>query len=377
MLSHARPAGSSAYDRGVKKLKVTLAVLVVAILGVAIGMRLWPPLGGRIEGARLERVRRSPQWRDGEFRNRVPSSTMLPGTLGKTLRMQFFGDEVRTPPTAIPVQRPALAPKAGEGLRAVWAGHSSVILDIDGHRVLTDPIWSERCSPFQSVGPRRFHPPPLPLEKLGHVDAVVISHDHYDHLDMDTIRTLSARGATFFVPLGVGAHLERWGVPAAQRKELDWNERARIGALEIIALPSRHFSGRRGVDAYETLWATWAIVGPSHRVFFSGDTGWFDAFAEIGRTLGPFDLTVIKIGAYGPTWPDIHVNPEQGVAMHLAVRGKLMLPVHWGTFNLAYHDWNEPPERLIRAAAGRIAFVLPRPGDVVDVRSPQPVTRWW
>jgi L-ascorbate metabolism protein UlaG (beta-lactamase superfamily) len=361
----------------VKKLKVTLALLVVAILGIAIGMRLWPPLGGRIEGARLERVQQSPQWHDGEFRNRVPTRTMAPGTFGKTLRMQFFGDEVRTPPAAIPVQYPSLAPSAGPGLRAVWVGHSSAILDIDGYRVLTDPIWSERCSPFQSIGPRRFHPPPLPLEETGRVDAVVISHDHYDHLDMDTVRTLSARGATFFVPLGVGAHLERWGVPAAQRKELDWNESARLGLLDIVALPSRHFSGRRGVDAYETLWATWAIIGPSHRVFFSGDTGWFDAFAEIGSTLGPFDLTVIKIGAYGPTWPDIHVNPEQAVAMHLAVRGKLMLPVHWGTFNLAYHDWNEPPERLIRAATGRIAFVLPRPGDVVDVRNPQPVTKWW
>ena len=360
-----------------KKLRITLVLVVLAVLGVAIWVRLWPPLGGRIEGARLERVRASPQWRDGKFRNRIPSRTMVPGTLGKTLRMQFFGDEVRTPPIDVPVQRASLPPRAGAGLQALWIGHATVVVDIDGHRVITDPIWSERCSPVRWAGPRRFHPPPIALEDLGHVDAVVISHDHYDHLDMQTVRTLSARGATFFVPLGVGAHLERWGVPAAQRRELDWNERARLGGLEIIALPSRHFSGRRGLDAYETLWATWAIVGPDHRVFFSGDTGWFDAFDAIGRELGPFDLTLIKIGAYGPTWPDIHVNPEEAVAMHLAVRGKLMLPVHWSTFNLAYHDWNEPPERLIRAATGRIAFVIPRPGEVVDVARPAEVEKWW
>ena len=360
-----------------KKLRITLLLLIAAIVVIAVFLRVWPAFGERIEGERLARVKASPQWRDGKFRNRLVTRTMLPGTLGKTLRMQFFGDEVRVPPIAIPVQHPPVAPRAAEGLRAIWIGHATVLIDIDGYRVLTDPIWSERCSPVQWAGPRRFHPPPLALEDLGQVDAVVISHDHYDHLDMHTVQSLSARGATFFVPLGVGAHLERWGVPAAQRKELDWNEHARLRDLEIIALPSRHFSGRRGTDAYETLWATWAIVGPSHRVFFSGDTGWFDAFGDIGRTLGPFDLTVIKIGAYGPTWPEIHVNPEEAIAMHLAVRGKLMLPVHWGTFNLAYHDWNEPPERLVKAATGKIAFVTPRPGDVVDVRRPPPVTKWW
>lgn len=360
-----------------KKLSIALSVIALAIFAGLIWMRLWPPFGGRIEGARLERVRRSPQWRDGQFRNRILTRTMLPGTLGKTLRMQFFGDEIRTPPIPIPVQLPEYRSYAGEGLRAIWIGHATTVIDIDGHRVLTDPIWSERCSPLQWIGPKRFHPPPFPLDAVGRVDAVVISHDHYDHLDMATVQTLAARGVTFFVPLGIGAHLERWGVPAAQLRELDWNERARVGGLEIIALPSRHYSGRRAVDADETLWATWAILGSTHRVFFSGDTGWFDAFATIGRELGPFDLTVIKIGAYGPTWPEIHVTPEEAVAIHEAVRGKLLLPVHWATFNLQYHDWNEPPERLIKAAAGRIEYVIPRPGEVVDVTRPPKVARWW
>ena len=340
-------------------------------------MRVWPPFGGRISGDRLERVEASPQWRDGQFRNRILTRTMMPGQVGKSLKMQFFGDQVRNPPIAIPVQHPKIAPRAGAGLQAIWMGHATVLIDIDGYRVLTDPIWSERCSPVQWAGPKRSHAPPVALDQLGQVDAVVISHDHYDHLDMATIQSLAKRGVTFFVPLGIGAHLERWGVPASQMKELDWNERAQLRGLEIIALPSRHFSGRRGTDAYETLWATWAIVGPSHRVFFSGDTGWFDAFDTIGKSLGPFDLTVIKIGAYDVTWPEIHINPEQAVAVHQAVRGKLLLPIHWVTFNLQYHDWNEPPERLMKAAEGKVAFVIPRPGDVVDVRNPLPVVKWW
>ena len=361
--------------------RAILITLVVLILAVAIGTPLvqsLPPFGGELSGERLVRAKTNPHYHDGKFVNPLPPAPYTWPYVRDLLAGQFSGDEAREPPMALPLVRvpPTSLQSAAPGLRAFWIGHSSVYVEIDGVRLLIDPVFSDYASPFD-FGPKRFHPPPIALNDLPKIDAVLITHDHYDHLDMRTVQHLAQRGALFLVPLGIGAHLERWGVPAAQRKELDWNERARLRGLELLALPSRHFSGRRGLDAYETLWATWAIVGPSHRVFFSGDTGWFDAFAGIGRTLGPFDLTVIKIGAYGPTWPDIHVNPEQAVAMHLAVRGKLLLPVHWGTFNLAYHDWNEPPERLIRAATGRIAFVLPRPGDVVDVRSPQPVTKWW
>jgi L-ascorbate metabolism protein UlaG (beta-lactamase superfamily) len=294
----------------------------------------------------------------------------------RSVYLQFTGKQLRNPPAPIPIHALTASDLADVAdLRAVWIGHSSVLVDVDGVRFLTDPIWSDRCSPSQSFGPKRFHPPPIALADTGRVDAVVISHDHYDHLDMASIQALSPRGVTFFVPLGIGAHLDAWGVPAAQIRELDWDESAELRGVRFIALPARHYSGR-SVHLDETEWASWAVIGPKHRVYFSGDTGYFNEFKRIGESFGPFDLTLLKIGAYGETWPEIHMTPEEAVQTHLAVRGKLMLPIHWGTFNLAYHYWFEPAERLVTSATGRIAFATPRPGDIVTA-SNVPSARWW
>jgi L-ascorbate metabolism protein UlaG (beta-lactamase superfamily) len=213
------------------------------------------------------------------------------------------------------------------------------------------------------------------LSDTGRVDAVVISHDHYDHLDMATVKALAARGVTFFVPLGIGAHLQRWRVPLEQIRELDWNESAELRGVRFTALPARHYSGR-SIHPDETEWASWALIGPHHRVYFTGDSGYFEEFKRIGDAHGPFDLTLIKIGAYGETWPEIHMTPEEAVQTHLAVRGKLMLPVHWGTFNLAYHDWFEPADRFVKAATGRLSFTTPRPGDIVTPAQ-YPTSYWW
>jgi L-ascorbate metabolism protein UlaG (beta-lactamase superfamily) len=176
----------------------------------------------------------------------------------------------------------------------------------------------------------------------------------------------------------MGAHLERWGIRPAQFTELDWNESVRHKGLRATALPARHFSGRNPLRAYRVLWASWAIEGPRHRVYFSGDTGYSDAFARIGQEHGPFDLTMIKIGAYDRAWPDIHINPEEAVRAHRELRGRRMLAVHWATFNLGIHAWSEPPERLLVAAQNAGAHVLlPRPGEVVNVNAPPPVDPWW
>ena len=362
-----------------RPLLLSLAIAGAGVTAAMFFLRYWRPFGGRIEGARLARVRSSPNWRDGKFRNRIPTKLLSNGGIWRSTVLQVTGDEIRNPPHPVPIHpltTAELGATASAGVRAVWIGHSSVIVDLDGYRVLTDPMWSERCSPFESIGPKRFHPPPIALADVGRVDAVVISHDHYDHLDMQTIQTLAPRGVMFFVPLGIGAHLERWGVPLAQIREMDWGERAQLRGLTIAALPARHYSGRLFAHD-ETQWASWALLGPAHRVYFSGDTGMFPGLHDIGASLGPFDLTLIKIGAYGETWPDIHLDPEQAVEANLAVKGRLMLPIHWGTFNLAYHDWFEPPERLMKAGAGRIDFVIPRPGEVVDAAKPAPVERWW
>jgi L-ascorbate metabolism protein UlaG (beta-lactamase superfamily) len=207
---------------------------------------------------------------------------------------------------------------------------------------------------------------------------VLISHDHYDHLDMESIQNLvDLQAAPFLVPLGVGAHLERWGVPATRIIELDWNEKATVAGIEFIATPARHFSGR-GFSRDETLWSSWVIAGPTRKAFYSGDTGYFPGFASIGEEHGPFDVTLVQIGAYGDAWPDIHMLPEDGVATHVDVQGGLMVPVHWGTFNLALHDWAEPADRVWREAKARdVRLAVPRPGERVDVDAPPPVDGWW
>jgi L-ascorbate metabolism protein UlaG (beta-lactamase superfamily) len=364
--------------------RVALVLLLIVAVGAFILLRSteWlASFGGRVGGARLERARRSPQFVDGQFRNRQ-TSPIMSGSLREMARRQFFGPEQREPLRVIPVvartARDYAEPPAS-GLRATWIGWASVLVEIDGHVILTDPIWSDRCSPSTLVGPKRFHPPPIALQELPRIDAVVISHDHYDHLDMATIRALAPRGVHFVVPLGVGAHLERWGVAAGQIHELDWNESVAIDGLSFTATPARHYSGRRPRHNNETLWASWVVKGPRHRIFFSGDSGYSDQFRVIGATHGPFDLTLIKIGASDPTWSAIHMTPEEAVQTHLDLRGRVMLPVHWATFNLAFHAWREPADRALAAATkAGVTLVVPTPGELVEPDAP-PVRReaWW
>jgi L-ascorbate metabolism protein UlaG (beta-lactamase superfamily) len=323
-----------------------------------------------MSGERLRRARRSPQWRAGRFANSEPTRTMSPGGVHGAIRMQVFGREVRYPRRPIPVERRETrdydtAP--GSGLRVTWMGHSGALVEIDGLRVLTDPVWSDRVSPSSLAGPKRFFQPPIPLSELPPIDAVVVSHDHYDHLDMATARALGARGALFVVPLGVGAHLEKWGIPAAKLRELDWGEEALIGDARFTAAPARHFSGRRLTNRDSTLWASWIIAGPRHTVFFCGDSGFTSRFRDIGQKHGPFDLTLISTGAYSANWPSVHMTPEEVVQAHADLRGQVLLPIHWGTFVLSYHDWNEPAARAFAAASERgVPIILPRPGLMVE-----------
>jgi L-ascorbate metabolism protein UlaG (beta-lactamase superfamily) len=218
---------------------------------------------------------------------------------------------------------------------------------------------------------------PIAADALPEIDAVVISHDHYDHLDYPTVLQLNERGVPFVVPLGVGAHLEYWGVPAAQIHELDWWQQVTLRELSFVATPARHFSGR-GLGADRTLWAGWALIGRERRAYYSGDTAMFEGFAQIGARLGPFDVAMIEVGAYDAMWADVHLGPEQAILAHRAVKGGVLVPVHWGTFDLALHGWTEPMERtLVAARDAGVRVVTPRPGQSIDSAAPPAPERWW
>jgi L-ascorbate metabolism protein UlaG (beta-lactamase superfamily) len=255
-----------------------------------------------------------------------------------------------------------------------------VLIEIDGWRVLTDPVWGERASPLRFAGPKRFQPVPIPLAALPPIDAVILSHDHYDHLDYPTILELARLPIPFYTALGVGAHLQAWGVLAERIIELDWWEAATVPGtgLRITATPSQHFSGRGLGGRNQTLWSSFAVHGQRHAFFFSGDTGLTPEYREIGQRLGPFDLVLLEVGAYHPAWGDIHLGPENALKALTLLGGGRLLPVHWGTFNLAFHAWDEPAETLHKLAPAQQAqLVMPRLGQPVEPAQVEAVERWW
>ncbi|MFI6934839.1 MBL fold metallo-hydrolase [Streptomyces sp. NPDC050287] len=354
------------------------------------GLRALRPaaFGADPSGERMARIRRSPHFKNGVFQNPGGTTGTRPSGSAVEFAKLYFDKEERArraPEGTVPVHPTTLADIArppATGLRLTWMGHSSVLAEIDGQRVLFDPVWGERCSPFSFAGPKRLHPVPLPLAALGPVDVVVISHDHYDHLDLPTIKALAGTDTLFAVPLGVGAHLEHWGVSADRLRELDWHEATKVGGLTLTATPARHFCGRGLRNTQHTLWASWVVAGDEHRIYHSGDTGYFEGFRDIGAEHGPFDATMIQIGAYSEFWPDIHMTPEEGMRAHLDLQGGqphgVMMPIHWGTFNLAAHAWSEPGEWTL-AAAGAVgqSAAVPVPGQPFEPAGDLPTRPWW
>jgi L-ascorbate metabolism protein UlaG (beta-lactamase superfamily) len=316
---------------------------------------------------------------DGLFHNTLPDEVVQRGALFAVLRAMAARGRVGRPQGPVPLVADPAPPSAAP-LAVTWYGHSSVLFEVDGCRVLADPVWGERASPSPTLGPRRLHPVPVPLSALPAVDAILFSHDHYDHLDVPTVRALLRAGrAPFVVPLGIGNHLRRWGVPADRVVELDWDESTTVGGLTLTCTEARHFSGR-SLRRNTTLWSSWVIAGPHNRAFFGGDTGYTPAFADLGRAYGPFDLTVLPIGAYSDRWPLIHMTPEEAVHAHRDLTGDrgVLVPVHWATFNLGFHPWAEPVQRLQAAAAeAGVTIAVPRPGGRVDASAPPAPNDWW
>ena len=264
------------------------------------------------------------------------------------------------------------------GLRITWFGHSGRLLEIDGARVLIDPVWDERASPGTWYGPKRFFAPTMSLAEMPHLDAVLISHDHYDHLGERTVRELARLmpEVQWITSLGVGRVLMKFGVTAGRITELDWTESVGVGPLKVTALPARHFSGRSLWNRNETLWSSFVLAGERHRVYYGADTGLWDGLGTIEAEYGPFDLTMLEVGAFNELWKDIHLGPDGAVAAFQELGGGLLMPIHWGLFDLGLHGWREPIQRALELVDERgLSVFAPEPGvptEVRDVRS-----EWW
>ncbi len=322
----------------------------------------------------------SPQAGQSAFGNTRPRQA--PGFV-KTFNIYwdflFNKGEDTVPSEALPVQivTQEMLSAAPDG-SLYRLGHSTVLLKLHGHYFLTDPVFSERVSPVQWIGPKRFHAPPIALEDLPVIKAVILSHDHYDHLDYETLLALADKAEWFIAPLGVGDRLIDWGIDAHKVKQHDWWQFTDIAGVRFIATPAQHFSGRGLLDRNKTLWASWVIIDDDLRIFFSGDTGYFNGFKTIGEKYGPFDITLIECGAYDMKWSDIHMQPEDVIKAHEDLRGRWLLPIHNGTFDLAMHTWYEPFDRIVALAKNQgVALTTPRMGEILSLQAPHVASQWW
>lgn len=298
-----------------------------------------------------------------------------------TITKRFFlDDQPNTEPfNRIPVQPISMQALQGVKEDVVYRlGHSSILMKLSGKYILTDPMFSDRASPVQWAGPERFHPVPLDTQQMPEIFAVVISHDHYDHLDQGTIELLANKVKHFLVPLGVGAYLQDWGVPQENIHEMDWWQSQQFGDFTFTSTPSQHFSGRGLFNRNSTLWSSWVIDSSVQRIFFSGDSGYFDGFKTIGEKFGPFDLTIMENGAYNPDWAQVHMFPAETVQAHEDLKGKAMLPVHNGTFKLSFHPWKDPLELVTQLGEEKGLLVqTPMMGEQVKVNAPKWYEKWW
>lgn len=322
----------------------------------------------------------SPQHNGERFSNVAPRPAEGFGkTLGIGWNMLVNKPRNTVPTGALPIDSLTREQLDAAPDRSLYRlGHSTLLLKLRGEFWLTDPVFAERASPFRRIGPKRFHAPPIALVDLPPLRGVLLSHDHYDHLDRETVLALAATTGVFVTTLGVGDRLIEWGIDAKKVRQIDWWQSVDVDGLTLTATPAQHFSGRSLFDGNSTLWASWVIVDDDLRVFFSGDTGYFDGFRTIGERLGPFDVTLIETGAYDPQWPYVHMQPEETVQAHIDLRGRTLMPIHNGTFDLAMHLWHEPFERVTALAMARgVELSTPRMGERLDLNAPHRGERWW
>ena len=365
-----------------KRMLISLLTIgLIVVIAGAIVMRQ-PQFGQPPAGEGLERITTSPQFRDGIFQNEGGITTQMSLFRAFTLLPQVLrAQQTGSPSWSIPVvthDRETFANTPDSLVRATWFGHSTFLLEIDGKRLLLDPMLGPAASPVAFFGKRFNQQLPIDIEDLPQIDAIVMSHDHYDHLDHSSIVRLRDKVDHFFVPLGLGSHLRHWDIPEEKITEMDWWQEIEYNGLKLACTPSQHFSGRGLGDRASTLWASWAIIGKDRRVYFSGDSGYFRGFQQIGEKYGPFDLTMMECGQYNDLWPEVHMVPEETVQAHLDLRGDVLMPIHWGAFSLAFHSWTDPIERAIKAAeAADVAVATPRIGEQIVLGEQPPQSKWW
>ncbi len=330
-------------------------------------------------------MRRSPNYKGNRFENLVPTEVTIVGaSIFKMLREYRNRPADTVPPGLLPSIKTDLSGLPDEGVWVVWFGHSSYLLKVEGLTILVDPVFSGNASPVSFVAKAFPGTDVYGVEEMSAIDVLLLTHDHYDHLDYKTIRQLAPRVRWVCTSLGVGAHLESWGVDAEKMVELDWWESWSLDGLTLMATPARHFSGR-GFKRGGTLWSSFVLKGRGHSLYLGGDSGYAQHFREIGERCGPFELAILECGQYGKNWPYIHMMPEQTVQAALELRAAALMPVHWGKFTLALHPWNEPVRRLVAAfglasAAGGgkgLRLATPLIGQPVEVGGQYPVDRWW
>ncbi|QIL79511.1 hydrolase [Diaphorobacter sp. HDW4A] len=322
----------------------------------------------------------SPQSTGSHFRNITPRPANTPQPGAKLMWDFLFNKPKNTEPSVdIPVRRLTTTElnKAPDG-SLYRLGHSTVLMKLRGGWWITDPVFAKRASPFGFAGPKRFHAPPISIDELPALQGVLLSHDHFDHLDEQAVCQLAGKTQVFLCTLGVGDRLVAWGVPPEKVQQYDWWQGTEINGVRFTATPAQHFSGRGLGDGNRTLWASWVIENGDQRIFFSGDTGYFKGFADIGRRFGPFDLTLMETGAYNEHWPYVHMHPEQTVQAHIDLNGRWLLPIHNGTFNLSMHAWWDPFERVLELSQQRgIALATPMMGERLNIAQPHTTERWW
>ena len=353
---------------------------ILTLIILFLGFHVACEINGQTGKPNKSALSTSSQYDEGkqQFKNPVSLNMDLTGAVPSMVAEYFQRKTTRVPKTKLPEIKPDFDKflEASEDAKFIWLGHSTFLVNMGGQTILVDPVFESYASPFPILV-KRFQAPVVSVADLPNIDVIVISHDHYDHLEKETIKKFVGSETKMIVPLGVGAHLKKWGVSPSQIVELDWWESTIHGPTTFTATPAQHFSGR-GFIRNETLWAGWSMKSSTASVFYSGDSGYGDHYKEIGEKLGPFDLTFIENGQYNKHWRNVHQFPEEAIQAHLDVKGKAMVPVHWGMFELSTHSWFEPINRSHDEALRKgVRLFTPKIGQTVRLNQPNVFDRWW